>query len=435
MSAAERAVEHVMCLGCGCGCDDITVRVRDDRIIAAERACPRGAAWFGDGVVPARSRVEQHDVSMAEAVAAAARTLARAARPLVYLTDDLSCEAQGECAAIADRLHAMLDTLSTSTVLSSLLAAQRRGRAAATFGEIRNRGDVIVFWGMDPAARYPRYWARVAPAPAGAQVPDGRRSRTVIAVDVGDARGPDDADVRVHFANAEEEDALAIMRATVLGRPPAAPGAGATNEGTLVADAVTVATTLLAARYAVIVHDAEPVPGRTSDAAEGLIALAQALNGPTRCALSTLRAGGNRMGADAVLTWRTGFPMAVDLARGAPRYRPLDGAARMLERGEIDAALVVGVAASVPESVSGALRTIPCVVVGPRASENALGATVIIDTGVAGIHEGGMAVRADDIPLPLRPSMEGPPATVDVLRALRSALGGRPMPLAAGSAP
>ena len=195
MSAAERAVEHVMCLGCGCGCDDITVRVRDNHIVAAERACPRGAAWFGDGVVPARARVGGRDVSMAEAVAAAARTLAGAARPLVYLTDDLSCEAQGECAAIADRLHAMLDALSTSTVLSSLLAAQRRGRAAATFGEIRNRGDVIVFWGLDPAARYPRYRERVAPAPAGAHVPDGRRSRTVIAVDVGDARGPDDADV------------------------------------------------------------------------------------------------------------------------------------------------------------------------------------------------------------------------------------------------
>jgi hypothetical protein len=28
------------------------------------------------------------------------------------------------------------------------------------------------------------------------------------------------------------------------------------------------------------------------------------------------------------------------------------------------------------------------------------------DTGVAGIHEGGMALRMDDVPLPLRPSLD-----------------------------
>ena len=39
--------------------------------------------------------------------------------------------------------------------------------------------------------------------------------------------------------------------------------------------------------------------------------LAQTLNGPTRGALSTLRAGGNRSGADAVLTWQTGYPIAI----------------------------------------------------------------------------------------------------------------------------
>src|SRR6184192_1783348 len=110
------------------------------------------------------------------------------------------------------------------------------------------------------------------------------------------------------------------------------------------------------ARYVALVADAEPGPTPSDpDRAEALIALAQALNGPTRCALSTLRGGGNRSGADAVLTWQTGFPFAVDFARGYPSYEPQAGAATLLGRGEVDVALVVGAPASLPAPVATAL--------------------------------------------------------------------------------
>src|SRR5579884_2912416 len=101
---------------------------------------------------------------------------------------------------------------------SAWTAAQRRGRAAATLGEIRQRADCLVFWAVDPAARYPRYRSRYAVDPVGLQTPDGRRSRTVVAVDVGPARGPADADRRVTLAPADEVDALGVMRAAVQGR-------------------------------------------------------------------------------------------------------------------------------------------------------------------------------------------------------------------------
>jgi formylmethanofuran dehydrogenase subunit B len=440
VTAAEREVEHVMCLGCGCGCDDITVRVRDERIVAAERACPRGTAWFGDGVVPARARVNDRDVPMSEAVDAAARMLTDAARPLVLLADDLSCEAQREGIALADRLRAVLDTLTTSTLLPSVLVAQRRGRATATFGEIRSRADVILFWGFDPAARYPRFRARVAPKDAESSDETGRSNRTVIAADIGESRGPADADHRVAFSAAEEGDALALMRAAALGNAAAPPSGGVTDDprssGTgwsadLASRAGALAARLAAARYAVIVHDAERADGTGRPATEGLTALAQALNGPTRSALCSLRDGGNRVGADSVVTWSTGFPLAVDFGRGAPRYRPLDAAAAMLARGELDVALVLGDAARAPSELRDALRTARCIVMGPRASESDLGPVIVVDTGVAGIHDPGFAMRSDDIPLPLRPPLRGaagaPPPAAAVLTALSKALGsGRP---------
>src|SRR5439155_1347065 len=90
-----------------------------------------------------------------------------------------------------------------------------------------------------------------------------------------------------------------------------------------------------------------------------------ALNTPTRCALSTLRGGGNRSGADAVLTWQTGFPFAVDFARGYPSYHPQTGGAAVLGRGEVDVALVVGAPASLPAPVAPGLAR------GPRHGRDA----------------------------------------------------------------
>jgi formylmethanofuran dehydrogenase subunit B len=65
------------------------------------------------------------------------------------------------------------------------------------------------------------------------------------------------------------------------------------------------------------------------------------------------------------------------------------------------------------------MKGVPCVVVGPNASESALAeGEAVVDTGMAGIHEGGTAIRMDDIPLPLRPTVSGPPAAAAVVRAL-----------------
>ena len=205
--------------------------------------------------------------------------------------------------------------------------------------------------------------------------------------------------MELSLAPADEIAALSVMRATVLGNPlgELAPALQA---------AARAAMMLKEARYAVVVHEAEPGTAPVDPLrVEGLIALMQALNGPTRAALTTLRAGGNRSGAEAVLTWQTGYPMAVDFASGFPRYTP---DVRGLDHVE-DAAtvLVVGSAADLSSEIAASLGRVPTVAIGPRASEASFATRVAIDTGVAGIHEGGTAYRMDDVPLPLRPPIPG----------------------------
>jgi formylmethanofuran dehydrogenase subunit B len=336
--------------------------------------------------------VGKTDVDAARAIDEAASLLRGAARPLVYLGPDVANDVYGLAAAVADVLHAMLDSVTTAGAPGAgVVAAQARGRTTATFTEIRNRADTVVFWGVDPASRYPRFQSRITPGPTSMF----GTTRTVIAVDIGSAKGPADAAQRVAFGADEEGIALALARAAMLGH-------AVTSTSPVAARAAALAKALMGGKYVAIVVDGEVCVEQ-----EALLWLSEALNGPTRAALITLRGGGNRLGADAVLTWQTGYPMAVDFARGVPRYAPQDGAVERLARGAIDVALVVGSVAAVPAAVRDGLARVKTIVIGPRATAG--GYPVTIDTGIAGIHDNGGAVRADDIPLPLHAPLSGAP--------------------------
>jgi formylmethanofuran dehydrogenase subunit B len=411
-------VEHVTCLGCGCGCDDLSVSVSQGRIVDASPVCPIGRAWLGDGQVPTEVRCDGRPASVEEALNQAAAVLIGAkGRCLVYLGADLSSQAQRHALTVADLLGATVDSATSATAATGLLAAQRRGRSAATLGEIRNRADALLFWGVDPAQRYPRYLSRYALDPVGTHVPEGRAGRFVVSVSVGADKGPVGGDLTLELDPKEEITALSLMRASVLGHT-------IPTDSPRLTRAVEVAGRLARARYAVVVHDAEPTAEpRSPLRVDALIALTQALNEPTRASLSSLRGGGNRVGAEAVLTWQTGYPFAVDYSRGFPRYSPGE---RGLERlaGTFRAMLLVGTSPA-EDSARIASSRVTCVAIGPRASQATFKPGVAIDTGIAGIHESGTAYRMDEVPLALRPPLSGPRSTADTLLALIETLRGQ----------
>jgi formylmethanofuran dehydrogenase subunit B len=420
-------VENVTCLGCGCACDDIGVVVRDARIVEARNACALGIRWFGDGRTTTSCRVDGRDASFEDAVSSAISLLRDATRPLVYLAPAISTDAQREATAIADLLRARLDSVTSTTTADFVLAGQELGLASATLGEIRNRADVVVFWGIDIEHRYPRFTSRYAPEPVSMHLPTGRRSRTVIAVDVGAAIATVEADHGVELDPRAELMALAALEALVRGGPDTrdrysslsapAPAWRTARE---------LAPRLLAGRYVAIVYDAEPDERATRSPQRfaALASVAQSLNDRTRCAAVALRAGGNRSGADTVLSAQTGFPFAVDFSRGFPRYDPFEGnALTLLHQGEVDATLVVGEVARIPEPVVQELRDARSVVIGPRATAATLGAgSIAIDTGIDGIHAAGTGLRADDVPLPLRAVVPSVRGTLEVLGAISDGL-------------
>jgi formylmethanofuran dehydrogenase subunit B len=414
--SADRRVEHVTCLGCGCGCDDLTVTVSNDRITEVTPACPLGRAWFGDGQVPGQVTSDGQSLALDLTIGRLAEVLVRArGRCLVYLGPDLTSEAQRAGLSIADLLGATVDSDTSDTAANGLITAQRRGRASATLSEVRNRGDVFLFWGVDPRERYPRFLSRYSVEPVGTQVPDGRRGRHVIGVSIGADKALEAADSRIELPADQEIAALSLIRASVVGN-----SVGATTKTAEAAGVI--AEKLMSARYAVLVHDAEPTAeARNPLRAEALIALTQALNGPTRAALVSLRAGGNRVGGEAVLTWQTGYPLAVDFTLGYPRYGPARRGTAGIESDRYQAVLLLG---SLPEhspTLASLSRLRPSVI-GPRASQASFPTSIAIDTGVAGIHDAGTAYRMDEVPLALRSCLAGPRAAADVLQQLARAV-------------
>src|SRR5439155_27054250 len=102
---------------------------------------------------------------------------------------------------------------------------------------------------------------------------------------------------------------------------------------------------------------------------------------------------------------------------------PRPGRRRLFGVAAPDAALVIGSLTRLTEPMGTGLAPLVTVAIGPRVNAASFQPAVAVDTGVASIHEGGTAFRMDDVPLPLRPVLTGPPTTAGALRSLRERLG------------
>jgi formylmethanofuran dehydrogenase subunit B len=373
--------------------------------------------------------------SVPAAIEAAARLLRDARRPLVYLLDQAPNEAYRIAVGIADRLGAVIDSATSSAHGSSILAFQTTGKVTATFGETRHRADLVVFWGDHVTADCPCYVDRVVNAP-GMFVPRGRADR--YCVEVGSSDGVNSLHADLHLPLRANADLEALMTIRALLRGISVDAEQLERETSVpLAAWQTLAERMKQARYGLIVSGRSLTATRGAAAsAEQLFRLVAELNDHTRFVCQSLGAGGNLCGADNVLAWQTGFPFAVDLARGFPRYSPGEYAAeQLLARGEVDAALVVGgdPAEWLSEPAQAQLQTIPRVTIGSAMSAASVASRqspssgssshVAIPTATLALHSAGTIVRGDDIALRARAVLDSPlPSEVAVLRQLAAAI-------------
>jgi formylmethanofuran dehydrogenase subunit B len=379
-------VADATCAGCGCACDDIEVTVA-----GPIRTCPLGDAWFAARTAdrPPVATVDGRAVSVDQAADAAAAILRQARAPLLYGLGQTSCEAQRRAVALAEAIGAVVDPAGGGTAGA---AYQAIGSSTATFGEIRDRAELVVVWRADPVVTNPRLLERLRLERAT------RGSRVLVVVDGQRTATAAEADAFVELDAADEFAALWALRALVTRAPLDR------DRAPLLGD---LATRLVGARHVALVYgdDVEAL---------ALLALVRDLARERHAVTLRLRRDANGRGAEDVLAWQTGFPAAVSFARGHPREDL--SASALLERGEVDAALVV---ASDPLEQLPALRELPLVVVDAAATATAAAARVAFAPAADGVEAAGTVHRMDGVPVPLRaPLTTERPSVEDVLAAI-----------------
>lgn len=419
-----RVISDATCTFCGCVCDDMELTVEGNTITKAKNACVLGKAWFlNHHIDDSRpvATIEGKPASFEEGVERAAKILVEANFPITYGLSDTTCEAQRVAVAIADWIGGNVDTTTSVCHGPSGMAFQGVGEVTCTLGEVKNRADFLLFWGGNPAESHPRHFTRYSLMPKGEFLPNGRKDRTAVLVDVRKTKSAKAVDIFLQVKPRADFELAWALRGLVNGieiGPEIEEVTGISLE--VLKD---VAERMKKAKFGVILFGMGLTMTRGKHMnSEAVLALARDLNKYTRFTAKPMRGHGNVTGADNVVSWSTGYPFGVNLNRGYPRFNPGEfTTSDVLARGEADAAMII---ASDPMSnfsqpAREHLKRIPVIVLDPKLSDTARIATVAFTTAVYGINTAGTAYRMDDVPIYLRPAFQSPfPSDLEVLQAI-----------------
>jgi formylmethanofuran dehydrogenase subunit B len=408
-------IEDVACTMCGCVCDDLTMTVADGRIRSVVGACHLSESWFleQDSKRPPIARIDGTSVPHESAVKRAADILAEARWPLVYGLSRSSTDGQRAAVRLADAISGNIDTTASLCHAPSIMAIQEIGESTCSLGEIRNRADLVIFWGVDPVNTHPRHFERYSVEPAGQFVRNGRSDRTVVVIDSKRTETAEQADLFIEVPADRQFELIWTMLGLLHGIQPIS----GSNTGIDLPTIEALTTRMKDCRCGVFFFGlglARKPTGHRD--VEALLRLTRDLNAHTRFHARRMRMHGDVTGADTVLCWQTGYPFGVNLSRGYPRYNPGEYTANdMLERGEVDACLLVG-GESFPEMSVKArshLESIPTILLEYPTVTAHFQPTVQFTTAVYGVHLPGTAYRMDEVPIPLRQVLPNSPYSSD----------------------
>jgi len=421
----KRVVENVVCTLCGEVCDYLKIELDGNKIVRNLGGCTKSNSKFlnyhKNRILKPYIRKDSKlvETTLDEALDEAANILVNSKYPLIYGLATTSNEAIEEAVKLAELVRGVVDNASTFCHGPTTLAFQEVGGVYTTFSTAVNLADLLIFWGSDPVNSHINHMTRIVTA-KGVYI-KGRKERKVVVIDV---RRTELADLADLFIRVEPERDLELITALRM----------AVNEFEIETDKVAgvpredvykLADMMQTAKYGVIFYGL----GLTENGAkyrnvQELFKLVQDLNEWTKFSVIPMRGHGNVAGSNEVALWLTGFPYAVDFARGFPRmYVGTTTAMDLLMNGDVDAALIVGTdpAASFPRKALEHLSKIPVIVIDPKWSLTTAFADVIIPSGMIGIECGGSVYRMDKVPIKLKKFLDPPPGVlcdVEILKML-----------------
>lgn len=456
-------ISNVTCPVCGSLCDDLEIEVENNIVTKVRNACGMGESKFlgYSGHRPAAPLIRKNgtlvETSLDEAVKKAAEILAKASYPILYGWSNTSCEATGAGVELAEEIGGVIDNTSTVCHGPSVLSIQDVGFSTSTLGQVRHRADLVLYWGSNPWSAHPRHIERYTnftegrfrhstwnkylsginahrsgkraervcklveeinqvdtekkPKPEeNQQLPSSlfEKERKMIVVDVRKTRSADIADCFLQIEPNKDYEVFQALRTLLKEEELQVDQVG----GLPVELLEDLADVLVGCEFGVLFFGVGLTmsEGKLRNIEAG-ISLVRDLNQFTKFIIMPMRGHYNVTGANVVTTWQTGYPFAVDMSHGYPRYNPGEtSVVDILSRDESDAALIVAsdpVAHFPKEPVKNLVKK-PLIVIDPEMNATSLLADVIFPCAIAGIEVEGTAYRMDRVPLPLKKVVKPP---------------------------
>ncbi|MEM0002200.1 MAG: formylmethanofuran dehydrogenase subunit B [Desulfurococcaceae archaeon] len=421
----RRTVENVVCPFCGDLCDHLIIEIDGNMIVKNTGGCAISSAKFLNYhkhrvLKPyLRHQGKLIEVSLDEALDKAAEILANSKYPLIFGLASTDIEANRYAVELAELTHGVVDNTSVFCHGPTALAVQEAGAVRYTFGVAIHLADLVIFWGCNPLEAHPNHVARIVLREG--RFIKGRKSRKIIVIDTRRTPTANLADLFIQVEPGRDYELITALRMAIKDLDIEAPSvAGVPKEKVL-----ELAEMMKTAKYGVIFFGL----GLTMTGAKyknivAAIKLVQELNEWTKFGLLPMRGHYNVAGSNQVSLWATGYPYAVDYARGFPRMIiGVTSATDLLANGDVDAALIIASdpVAHLPRKAAEHLSRIPVIVIDAKWSLTTAFADVIIPGAYVGIECEGSAYRMDEVPIRLKKLVDPPPGILcdsEVLRRL-----------------
>lgn len=444
---AEELYHNVTCPFCGLLCDDLEIARTGSALKVTKNGCPRSTGWFQRTLPDAKPTVRGKEVSLEEAIKAAAALIKESKLPLY---GGLATDVDGARAAIslADKSCGVFDHALSEGQYRNFKVLQTSGWIMSTLTETRNRADLIVIVGSDVDKAHGRFFERIVNTPE-TMFESLAAKRTVVFIGEGlntaAAKGSRIGDViSIECPTANLMEFLGVLQARLRGHQIQAGEAPAQKRGFLssllpmgrgggdesaevagvkLADIDALVERFKAANYGVMVWAPPGLNFPQADLAVHLVSeIVKELNVTTRFAGLSLGGAEGSASVASVSAWQTGYPMRVSFADGAPKFDSYrNSIGRMLADKEGDLLLWI---ASFTTDLGPPSTDLPTIVLGTPGLRLSQPPTVFIPVGTPGIDHAGSMVRCDNVvSLPVKNlGRSRLPRAADVLAAVERAL-------------
>jgi formylmethanofuran dehydrogenase subunit B len=409
---------HV-CTGCGLLCEDIEVEAEKDKINIVHTACRIGVAHMKAGKEEPIFRVDNKPVDEATAISEAAAILKNAKNPMIFGLGASTNEAQKIAIELAKKINANLDDTSSFCLGGVVEAVIKKEMKTCTLDDVRNKADVIIFWGTDPSDSHPRHLSKYSYFPRGSEKQRGwEEERTAIAVDV---RKSHTAKIcGNYFFQIPPKGDAEFIDAIIAGLSGKLPKTSYNYPPKKILE---LANILKGAKFGIIFVGLGLI--YSLENLEPLLRLMKALNEKANFHLIPMVGHYNTRGFNENLFAETGHVNSVKFENGTVKHGPEYTIVESLKAKTVDAALIIGSDpfSILPRSIAKNLLEIPVITIDPCETLTSRNAKVYINTSISGVESGGSAVRMDGIPVNFKPAVETKrPSDEVILKKIMEAL-------------